>query len=82
MGRRISKAVDNFDDWDQTYHYYYSGQQMVEMRDGSDQTIKQSDILRMHADTRAPCATAAGTLPMQTVPPYSRPDSVQRMGTS
>ena len=31
---------------------------------------------------RAPCATAAGTLPMQTVPPYSRPDSVQRMGTS
>ena len=31
---------------------------------------------------RAPCATAAGTLSMQTVPPYSRPDSVQRMGTS
>ena len=31
---------------------------------------------------RAPSATAAGTLPMQTVPPYSRPESVQRMGTS
>jgi len=31
---------------------------------------------------RAPSATAAGTLPMQAVPPYSRPESVQRMGTS
>ncbi len=31
---------------------------------------------------RAPSATAAGTLPMAAVPPYSRPDSVQRMGTS
>ncbi len=31
---------------------------------------------------RAPSATAAGTLPMQTVPPYSRPETVQRMGTS
>jgi putative transposase len=31
---------------------------------------------------RAPSATAARTLPMQTVPPYSRPETVQRMGTS
>ena len=31
---------------------------------------------------RAPSATAAGTLSMQTVPPYSKPESVQRMGTS
>ena len=31
---------------------------------------------------RALSATAAGTLPMTTVPPYSRPGSVQRMGTS
>ncbi len=31
---------------------------------------------------RAPSATAAGTLPMATVPPYSRPETVQRMGTS
>jgi len=31
---------------------------------------------------RAPSATAAVTLPMQTVPPYSTPESVQRMGTS
>jgi putative transposase len=31
---------------------------------------------------RAPSATAAGTAPMQTVPPYSRPETVQRMGTS
>jgi putative transposase len=31
---------------------------------------------------RAPSATAAGTSPMQTVPPYSTRESVQRMGTS
>ncbi len=31
---------------------------------------------------RASSATAAGTLLMQAVPPYSRPESVQRMGTS
>jgi len=30
---------------------------------------------------RAPSATAAGTLPMRAVPPYSSPESVQRMGT-
>jgi len=30
---------------------------------------------------RAPSATAAGVLPMATVPPYSRQESVQRMGT-
>ena len=31
---------------------------------------------------RAPSATAAATLPRLTVPPYSRPETVQRMGTS
>jgi len=31
---------------------------------------------------RAPSATAAGTLPIATVPPYSGSDPVQRMGTS
>jgi len=31
---------------------------------------------------RAPSATAAVTLPMATVPPYSRLETVQRMGTS
>jgi putative transposase len=31
---------------------------------------------------RAPSATAAATLPMTTVPPYSRLKTVQRMGTS
>jgi putative transposase len=31
---------------------------------------------------RAPSATAAEVLPMVMVPPYSRPESVQRMGTS
>ena len=33
------------------------------------------------ATLRFASATAAGTLLIQTVPPYSRPDSVQRMGT-
>ena len=31
---------------------------------------------------RAPYATAAGTLPVAMVPPYSRLETVQRMGTS
>jgi len=31
---------------------------------------------------RAPSASAAGTLPMQMIPPYSASESVQRMGTS
>jgi len=31
---------------------------------------------------RAPSATAAGTLPVRAVPPYSRLETVQRMGTS
>jgi putative transposase len=31
---------------------------------------------------RAPSATAATTLPRLTVPPYSRPETVQRLGTS
>ena len=34
------------------------------------------------AALRFASATAAGTLPMATVPPYSKPESVQRMGTS
>jgi len=31
---------------------------------------------------RAPSRAVAGTSPMATVPPYSRPETVQRMGTS
>ncbi len=34
------------------------------------------------ATLRFASASAAGTLPMQAVPPYSRPETVQRMGTS
>jgi len=34
------------------------------------------------ASLRSACATAAGTLSMATIPPYSMPDHVQRMGTS
>jgi len=34
------------------------------------------------ATLRSASATAAGTLPMQAVPPYARPETVQRMGTS
>ncbi|MBN1943120.1 MAG: hypothetical protein JW849_07480, partial [Phycisphaerae bacterium] len=35
LGRRIVKAVDNSGDWDCTYNYYYNGQQMVEVQNGS-----------------------------------------------
>ena len=41
LGRRIVKDIDNSGDWDCEYHYYYDGQQMVEMRDGSDDVLKR-----------------------------------------
>ncbi len=41
LGRRIVKDVDNSGDWNEPYHYYYNGQQMVEMRNGSDSVLKQ-----------------------------------------
>ena len=41
LGRRIVKDVDNCGNWDIDYHYLYSGWQMVEMRNGSDDVIKQ-----------------------------------------
>ena len=44
LGRRIAKEVKNSGDWDNTYHYYYSGQQMIETRNadaGGQQTLKQ-----------------------------------------
>jgi RHS repeat-associated protein len=42
LGRRVSKTVDNSADWDCTYHYYYDlAWRRIEMRDGSDQVLKQ-----------------------------------------
>jgi len=39
-GRRIVKAISNTGNLDCTYHYYLSGQSVVEERNGSDQPIK------------------------------------------
>ena len=52
---------------------------IVEMGDGRSVAANAAVA---PAALRSASATAAGTLPMQTIPPYSRPDSVQRMGTS
>ena len=42
LGRRIKKAVANSADLDSTYHYYYDGQSMVEVRVGSnDYLVRQ-----------------------------------------
>jgi len=45
LGRRIVKTVDNTDQFDATYHYYYDasggGQRKVEVRNGSDLVLKQ-----------------------------------------
>jgi len=41
LGRRITKAVDNCGDWDATFHTYLDGQRMIELRDGSDDVLKQ-----------------------------------------
>jgi len=42
LGRRVSKTVDNAADWDSTYHYTYdTSWRRIEMRDGTDQPLKQ-----------------------------------------
>jgi hypothetical protein len=41
LGRRISKAVSNSADWNCTPAYYHDGQRVIEIRNGSDQVIKQ-----------------------------------------
>ena len=41
LNRRIVKDIDNSGDWDCAYHYYYSGQRMIETRNGSDNVLKQ-----------------------------------------
>jgi len=41
LGRRITKAVDNCGDWDGTFHTYLDGQRSIELRDGSDDVLKQ-----------------------------------------
>ncbi len=40
-GRRIVKAVQNSADLNATYVYYYDDQSLVELRNGSDQVLKQ-----------------------------------------
>lgn len=50
LGRRIVKAVSNSADWDATYHYYWDGWQMIEMRNGSDQVLKQHVWGRQYVD--------------------------------
>ncbi|MEM1109806.1 MAG: RHS repeat-associated core domain-containing protein, partial [Planctomycetota bacterium] len=41
LGRRVTKRVLNSADFDATEHYYYSGQQTIETRNGSDLVLKQ-----------------------------------------
>ena len=41
QGRRIVKAVKNSGALDATYHYYYRGMSVVEVRNGSDNVLKQ-----------------------------------------
>jgi RHS repeat-associated protein len=41
LGRRIAKVVSNCGDLDMTYHFYYEGQSIVELRNGSDMVLKQ-----------------------------------------
>ena len=39
-GRRISKAITSSGDDDATLHFYYDGARCIEIRNGSDQTLK------------------------------------------
>ena len=41
-GRRVGKAITSCADWDKTYSYYHRGNQVVEIRDGSDNTLTQN----------------------------------------
>ncbi|WP_432799583.1 hypothetical protein [Poriferisphaera sp. WC338] len=42
LGRRIVKKVENSGDLNAEYHYYYDGQKLIEVRDGSNETLKQN----------------------------------------
>jgi len=68
LGRRIVKAVDNSGDWDCTYKYYYNGQQMVEVQNGSDYALKQYVWGLQYVDElvqimNAPCGASANSKP-------------------
>ena len=41
LGRRIVKAIDNCGDFDATYHFYYAGQQLLQIDNGNDECLKQ-----------------------------------------
>ncbi|MBE7457798.1 MAG: hypothetical protein HS102_14420 [Planctomycetia bacterium] len=42
LGRRIEKIVSNSGDLDGTFRYWYHGQQMIEVRDGSSNVLTQA----------------------------------------
>ncbi|QQE14014.1 RHS repeat-associated core domain-containing protein [Planctomycetota bacterium] len=42
LGKRIIKQVHNSDNLDNTYHYYYEGMRQIEVRDDSDEILKQN----------------------------------------
>ncbi len=41
LGRRTVKAISNSADLDCTYHYYYDGQSIIEIRNGSDFWVQE-----------------------------------------
>ncbi len=41
LGRRVEKKIINSGDWDCTYRYYWDGWKMLEVRNGSDEVLKQ-----------------------------------------
>ncbi|MBE7455096.1 MAG: hypothetical protein HS102_00465 [Planctomycetia bacterium] len=42
LGRRIEKAVSNCGDLDGTFRFWYNGQQVIEVRDGSSNVLTQA----------------------------------------
>ena len=50
LGRRTSKDITNSGDWDGTYYSYYDGWKVVELRDGSEQVLKQYTWGRQYMD--------------------------------
>jgi RHS repeat-associated protein len=68
-GRRISKAVRNSVELDGTYHYYYDGDSLVEVRNGSDQWIRGLVWGLQYIDELIQVATE----PFGFVPPGAQP---------
>jgi len=47
-GRRVKKAITNSGQWDATHKYYYDNDSLVEMRNGSDDPLKQHALGGAH----------------------------------